>query len=296
MFLRSLTPRIVRAPAPANKVVAAAVPRAHDEAMSDLIVETSEGLRLRHPLAGAGSRSAAAAFDFAVVGVAFAIVVLAGYLLSEALGFGAIVPWLLLGGAPLVLIGLRVAQQAAWNGQTLGKRLLGLRVVSGDGYPASVFQLVMRELLILVDILTVPIYLGVLLIQLGAKRQRLGDLAANTVVLRVPPEASKFQPFAGQTWAQLEPKTLPLTPGFAARFGPEDLDILRELWTRRNMRLEERRSLFVTAARHYAQRLGVDSYDDARTLLKELYLFLRDARTEASSARRTEPRAEPHAG
>ena len=252
--------------------------------VSELVVETSEGLRLRRPLAGAGSRSAAAAFDLGVFGLAYGVVALATVLLADVFGIGAIVPGLLLGAGPLVLVLLRVLQQMAWKGQTLGKRLLGLRVVSGDGYPASTFQLVMRELLLLVDMLPLPIYVGVLLIQLGARRQRLGDLAANTLVLREVSQRTDHVPFRGATWADLETKTLPLSPALAARFGPEDLELLRELWARKGMRLEERKRLFVFAARHYAERLGLEGFDDARTLLRELYLFLRDARSEQTGA------------
>ncbi len=251
--------------------------------VAELIVETSEGMRLRQPLAGAGSRAAAMAFDGFAFVLAYAVVVLGGVLATELAGVGTIVPYFLIGAGPLVLVAVRVLQQAAWRGQTMGKRLVGLRVLSGDGYPASVFQLVLRDLLLIVDLMVLPAYVDLVLVQLGGRRQRLGDLAANTVVVRELPARRERPPFAGQSYAGLEPKTLPLTPGSAARFDAEDLDLLRALWERRDVRLDERRRLFVHAARHYADRLGVAEFDDARTLLKELYLYLRDARSGAAA-------------
>jgi hypothetical protein len=64
----------------------------------------------------------------------------------------------------------------------------------------------------------------------------------------------------------------------AARFDGADLEFLRDLWTREGISHEERRRLFVAAARDYAQRLGLREFDDARVVLKELFLFLREAR------------------
>src|SRR3954451_3296215 len=71
------------------------------------------------------------------------------------------------------------------TGQTIGKRLLGIRVVSADGTPASFGQAVGRTILRLVDAL--PIFYIVGLISVLAtgrgRRQRVGDLAVGTFVI-----------------------------------------------------------------------------------------------------------------
>jgi len=75
-----------------------------------------------------------------------------------------------------------------WNGQTPGKRLLGLRVLSIDGEPVNGFQAVLRNVLRSVDampaVFLVPTYHVGLLAAGGNRRfQRLGDLAAGTMVV-----------------------------------------------------------------------------------------------------------------
>jgi uncharacterized RDD family membrane protein YckC len=73
-------------------------------------------------------------------------------------------------------------------GQTVGKRLLGLRVTHADGSRPSVAAIAVRTLLRLVDWLPTLYLLGFLaMLATGARRQRLGDLAAKTRVARALP-------------------------------------------------------------------------------------------------------------
>jgi uncharacterized RDD family membrane protein YckC len=73
--------------------------------------------------------------------------------------------------------------EALW-GQTLGKRLLGLRVLMRDGRPATASAVSARTVLRLID--DGPIGLGVMLLS-GRRRQRLGDLLGGTIVARANP-------------------------------------------------------------------------------------------------------------
>lgn len=72
---------------------------------------------------------------------------------------------------------------AVW-GRTLGMRLCGLRVVAVGGGRAGVAATLARTLLLAVDWLPVFFILGAVLIWLTPRHQRLGDLAARTVVVR----------------------------------------------------------------------------------------------------------------
>jgi uncharacterized RDD family membrane protein YckC len=73
-----------------------------------------------------------------------------------------------------------------WNGQTLGKRAFGLRVITEDGSPAPFTAVLIRNLLRLVDFLPALYGVGVMAIVLSPKSQRLGDMAAGTYVVRAP--------------------------------------------------------------------------------------------------------------
>lgn len=66
------------------------------------------------------------------------------------------------------------------NGQTPGKKLMGLRVVTLDGSPLSLGKCVMRETMRYID--TMLVLPGLLAFLLTQKRQRLGDLISGTMV------------------------------------------------------------------------------------------------------------------
>jgi uncharacterized RDD family membrane protein YckC len=97
------------------------------------------------------------------------------------------------GNTVLVLIGAII--DAAWyfwywvyrpyraNGQSFGMQLLGLRVISKDGGRASMVQLLIRGILLIVDTFLWGL-VGLITIVCSRYRQRVGDHAARTVVIR----------------------------------------------------------------------------------------------------------------
>jgi uncharacterized RDD family membrane protein YckC len=79
-----------------------------------------------------------------------------------------------------------------WNGQTPGKRLTGLRVLSTDGQPVNAMQAVLRNVLRAVDSMPllgpdeigIPLYMvGLIAMASNNRYQRLGDLACRTIVV-----------------------------------------------------------------------------------------------------------------
>lgn len=147
-----------------------------------LEVVTSDHVVLRYDLAGAGNRGFAALLDF---GVATALTlgwIAAGSRLLEATG-GAILGVVLFSA---VLFGWSyfIALEWLWNGQTLGKRLFGLRVINEDGSPARFIAVFVRNLVRIADFLPGFYGFGLVSIVLSSRSQRLGDLAAGTYVVR----------------------------------------------------------------------------------------------------------------
>jgi uncharacterized RDD family membrane protein YckC len=71
-----------------------------------------------------------------------------------------------------------------WNGQTPGKRLMGIRVVSVEGQPITPFQAILRNILREIDAQPLFFYqIGLLAAMLNDRFQRLGDLASGTMVV-----------------------------------------------------------------------------------------------------------------
>jgi uncharacterized RDD family membrane protein YckC len=85
-----------------------------------------------------------------------------------------------------ISIGYGLAFEWLWRGQTVGKKLLRLRVVDAEGLKLQFHQIVVRNLLRFVDSLPVFYVVGGVSCWFSRKFQRLGDIAANTIVVRIP--------------------------------------------------------------------------------------------------------------
>lgn len=155
--------------------------------MGRLEVETPDHVVLRYDLAGGGNRGYAALVDFVIA----TLVVLGAIYAFESLND-------LAGGSALQFFGVSVLLTFAvawayfvllewlWQGQTVGKRLFGLRVIRDDGAPAGFVAVLIRNLVRIVDFLPGFYGLGLLFIILTSRSQRLGDIAAGTYVVRAP--------------------------------------------------------------------------------------------------------------
>ncbi len=152
------------------------------------VTVTPEGISLDVVLAGLGSRFIAFTLDFtlqvlALVG--FTIVVLVAFHGSSSTTDG-----LVEGGAFSLFvlvdfIGYFVFCEMLFNGRTLGKRTAGLRVVRVSGQPVGFWSSLLRNVLRLIDMQLGFTYLvGSVLILATNRNQRLGDLIANTLVVR----------------------------------------------------------------------------------------------------------------
>jgi uncharacterized RDD family membrane protein YckC len=145
-----------------------------------LEITTPEGVRLDLLLAGLGSRFMAAVVDLCLQ----SLIALAGGLLIYSTTDGGIRTLLFSLGAFLLLFAYDVSFEVLAAGRTPGKRWNGLRVVRETGAPITFSTSAIRNVLRLVDILPVFYGVGMISIFFSRHNQRLGDLAAGTVIAR----------------------------------------------------------------------------------------------------------------
>lgn len=149
-----------------------------------LLIRTPEGVVFSLLLAGPITRFLAWVIDFACIAAATSlarsILGLAG-LISTDLSRGlAILAYF------FISIGYGMAAEWHWRGQTIGKRLLRLRVVDAQGLRLRFSQVAVRNLLRFVDSLPLLYAVGGISCLVSRRAQRLGDIAADTVVVRNP--------------------------------------------------------------------------------------------------------------
>jgi uncharacterized RDD family membrane protein YckC len=151
---------------------------------STLLVQTPEGIVFSLLLAGPVTRFLAWAVDMACIGALSSAV-------GSALGLlGLISPDFARGMIALayfvIQIGYGIVLEWFWRGQTIGKRLLRLRVMDAQGLHLQFSQIVIRNLLRFVDMLPAFYLVGGIACLASRRAQRLGDFAANTIVVRNP--------------------------------------------------------------------------------------------------------------
>ena len=163
-------------------------------ASAEYSVLTPERVSLQYDIAGIGSRGAAAIVDTLFQSVALLVIFIA---LSAGLAAGS--AFFPLGSGPgaatlfialfalalfAVADGYFMLFEILWNGQTPGKRMVGIRVIRENGYPMRPIDAVIRNLVRLVDWLPGAYGIGVLTMLLNKRSKRLGDFASGTIVVR----------------------------------------------------------------------------------------------------------------
>jgi len=149
-----------------------------------LLIKTPEGIAFSMLLASPLTRFLAYVIDLACISAAVTVLsALLGFLNLISLDFARAVSVLVFF---VVQIGYGIGAEWLWRGQTVGKRLLRLRVMDVQGLRLQFSQIVMRNLLRFVDMLPAFYLVGGLTAFLNRRSQRLGDLAANTIVIRNP--------------------------------------------------------------------------------------------------------------
>ena len=150
----------------------------------ELVIATPERVAFQYEIAGIGSRFLAQFVDMLVVfaiGFVISIGALALGLIFQSVQvgvlFGLILGFILVAGYFLI-------SEATLAGQTLGKRLMRLRVVGDQGQPMTLGQAATRNLIRIVDFLPFAYGIGIITLFINGRGKRLGDFAAGTLVVR----------------------------------------------------------------------------------------------------------------
>jgi uncharacterized RDD family membrane protein YckC len=199
---------------------------------ASLVIETPEGVEFSYELASPVSRALAWIIDLAAIGVATKgtdkLCEWLGHLNRDWANGLAVILYF------VISVGYAIALEWRWRGQTLGKRVLGLRVVDAQGLRLQLSQVVLRNLLRLVDMLPLAYLVGGIASFANRKCQRLGDLAAGTIVAR-----ERTAPAADvEEIAPVKYNSLAAFPHLAARLrglaSPEAVSIAVEAVARRD--------------------------------------------------------------
>lgn len=203
-------------------------------------IATPEGVTLEFVLAGVGSRFVARLLDTVIqVAIIFALASVIAF--TSAPGFVRAIASVAIF---LVLFGYDVPFEVMNGGRTVGKLAAGIRVAGGQGEPIGVLTSAIRNILRIVDFLPAFYAAGVISMVSTGRDQRLGDLAAGTIVVR--------DRFPGLTSAIGAPATVPaeaVATWDVSALDPIDLSTIHQF-------LDRRLALPIPVRAHFASELA----------------------------------------
>jgi len=243
------------------------------------VIETPENVQLERNLAGIGTRFIACLLDLLVI-LAVMLIMLIVLLFA---GWGAYIEGMFAEGALMIAVFIAVQFLLLWgyfaffelwtNGQTPGKKSQKLRVVKDGGGGVTFTEVAIRNLLRVIDLPA-----GIFCMFFTKKWQRLGDLAAGTVVISeivCDYSASHDKRNKRQVWeVQATPEVLQAT-----NLKPEEFQVLMNYWRRRSqLTLEARGRLLRTLVRPILERNGIHSLEyDTKEIDRQLATIIETA-------------------
>lgn len=218
------------------------------------VILTPEHVEIRLEPAGVGSRFVALIADLILItGLTGLVSQLARGALPGSIG-------IIVQAAALLVItwGYHVYFEVRYQGQSPGKRIAGIRVVDGRGLPLSVEQSFVRNVVRVLDALPLGYALGALVCQMDPHRRRLGDIAADTLVVRertVPDHERR----AARSRAFNSLRTPRMVRLVRHKVGLEEREFLAALCLRADaMEPRARFDLMEEVGRHYKDRLAIE--------------------------------------
>jgi len=237
--------------------------------MKTHVVLTPANIEIEYRLAGAGSRLAAFTIDFTLQIIAcllLGVIILFGiynYQFATLEGLeGSALALLIISWFSIYFCYFIVCEMAM-NGQSIGKKIFGLRVIRDNGQPVRLQDSLIRNLFkSVLDIL----YIGLFFILFSPKHKRIGDMVAGTVVVaehygHIGPSLQSTHLLDSNYRARAGVEQLP-----HLRLNPEERDLLNAYMARKLYLPEaSKQHLQRQWATYFSQKWQVDAHliDDA---------------------------------
>src|ERR1700722_15723594 len=225
-----------------------------------LSIDTPELVAIEMPLAGIGSRFIALLVDYIIWAAGFLVLALATAIFLPAIhAFSHLSEQWATAIAVFITFlinwGYFTLFEAFWNGRTPGKRVARIRVIQRSGRAIGLFESMARNLIRYVDQLPFFYAVGVIAMFVTKQHQRLGDLAAGTLVVRDREIETPLwgdsgsRTFTAQFYSPSAPvpeahSLVTVSSAGIAKLSAADLEVLEGFFARRlDMSMETREAL-----------------------------------------------------
>jgi len=237
-------------------------------------VITSEKVPFTYRVAGLGSRFLAWLVDVCLIVILTEMGLFVGSVLElgrAGLGAGIIMLWIFVVQWCYFLL-----FEWLWNGQTPGKRMLGIRVIQWKGTRLSFEQAVIRNILRVADSLPLLYGVGFLVAACNRESRRLGDLAAGTLVVYVEHRSGPVGALR-ERGSESARARASLVRQRLEHLHRKQKEAILDLCLRRNqLRVRERARLFSAATAYFKNNLDLapEEYESDEKFIEQLAAVL----------------------
>ena len=261
---------------------------------------TPEDVPLQFELAGPGSRILAGLLDqvlIVIIEAGMLMTALVVGIIAQKINEAQVEDWaeqMQTSGPTLTMLGISlvaafvvnfgyyVLLEMTSNGQTVGKRILGLRTIRDGGFSITLTASLLRNLARLVDMFPNTYFVGVVTMVAHRQEKRLGDMLAGTVVVRERRRSDAGLPFGDQRYSTLTERRYHLDRVALADLDEEAEQVIVQFFSRpRLSRADEKRvveSLSDGIAARLPEAPAFETHRDRLLFMKEVYLALRERR------------------
>jgi uncharacterized RDD family membrane protein YckC len=238
--------------------------------MNELTITTPEHVPIRLEPAGAGSRFLAILIDSSIVfGISTFLIMLLVRILPTGIALAIFVTLNF-----LLTWGWHIFFETRKQGRTPGKRALRIRVIDARGLPVSLYQSLVRNITRVLDFAPAFYGIGAIAMMSSASRRRLGDIIADTLVVRdAQPLAYRGQLAAERRHNSLRtPRVLRLA---RHRISLDERELLLALCMRADrMTPEARYDLMEAVGAVYRKKLDLEETMSGENVVRDLTAVL----------------------
>jgi uncharacterized RDD family membrane protein YckC len=229
--------------------------------LTTFTVENSQNVGVQYQLADLMQRIGAYLLDILILFACYTVVILFMVLLrsnlsSESITFISMV-------ALIPTLFYRLFTEIFMNGQTIGKQIVGIRVIRVDGSQAGIGNYLLRWIFQIIDFYLLSGAIAIIMIITGKHGQRLGDLVAGTTVVK-----------SSQKNSMPEQTNIPLPVGYepvfpeAARLDEKHIRLIYKTIQRKLDTLDD--GVIVALDKKLSQKLGLRHNMRSQTFLNTL--------------------------
>ncbi len=160
--------------------------------MESIDIKTTQNVTIEYELASLKDRFVAMLIDVAIIiSLVLVIIFLASWVIGDLFGEDGSLMMMIQFIPIVTFLGYHLVSEIMMSGQSWGKRAMSLKVVRLDGEEVGLSDYLLRTIFHIIDTLFSAGVVASLVISASQRKQRLGDMTANTTVIKLKSKKQK---------------------------------------------------------------------------------------------------------